>query len=52
MAIDRLTHCANETPRAIYGTPDFHDFVRLLETHPEWRTELRRIVLTREDYRL
>ena len=27
-------------------TPDFHEVVRLLETHPEWRAELRRIVLT------
>ena len=29
-------------------TPDFHEVVRLLETHPEWRAELRRIVLTDE----
>jgi len=25
---------------------DFHDFIRLLEARPEWRTELRRLVLT------
>jgi chromosome segregation ATPase len=25
---------------------DFHDLVRLVEEHPEWRTELRRLVLT------
>jgi cell division protein FtsB len=25
---------------------DFHDVVRLLEEHPEWRAELRRLVLT------
>jgi hypothetical protein len=27
---------------------DFHDFIRLIETRPEWRTELRRLVLTDE----
>lgn len=27
---------------------DFHDVVRLLEQHPEWRVELRRLVLTEE----
>ena len=27
---------------------DFHDVVRLLEQHPEWRAELRRHVLTEE----
>ena len=27
---------------------DFHDIVRLLEQHPEWRAELRRLVLTEE----
>jgi len=27
---------------------DFHDVVRLLEQHPEWRAELRRLVLTEE----
>ena len=27
---------------------DFHDLVRLLEQHPEWRTELRRLVLTED----
>jgi hypothetical protein len=25
---------------------DFHDLVRVVEEHPEWRTELRRLVLT------
>lgn len=29
-------------------TSDFHDVVRLLEAHPEWRAELRRLVLTDE----
>ena len=29
-------------------TSDFHEVIRLLEIHPEWRTELRRIVLTDE----
>jgi hypothetical protein len=27
---------------------DFHDLVGVLEQHPEWRTELRRLVLTEE----
>src|SRR5215471_5541056 len=29
-------------------TDDLHDFIRLVEAHPEWRTELRRLVLTDE----
>jgi hypothetical protein len=28
------------------GITDFHDVVRLLEEHPEWRAELRRLILT------
>lgn len=27
---------------------DFHDLVEILERHPEWRAELRRLVLTDE----
>src|SRR5215813_9981619 len=27
---------------------DFHDLIGILEQHPEWRTELRRLVLTEE----
>src|SRR5438093_9148784 len=27
---------------------EFHDLIRLVEAHPEWRTELRRLVLTDE----
>ncbi len=27
---------------------DFHDLVRLLDQHPEWRAELRRLILTEE----
>ena len=27
---------------------DFHDLIRLIETRPEWRAELRRLVLTDE----
>ena len=27
---------------------DFHDLVRILEEHPQWRAELRRLVLTEE----
>jgi hypothetical protein len=30
----------------IQDIKDFHDVVRLLEAHPEWRAELRRLVLT------
>jgi len=29
-------------------TDDLHDFIRLVEAHPEWRTELRHLVLTDE----
>ena len=29
-------------------TEDLHDLIRLVEAHPEWRTELRRLVLTDE----
>ncbi len=31
---------------------DFHDLIRLLEAHPEWRAELRRLVLSEELLRL
>ena len=31
-----------------FTTDDFHDLVRLVEAHPEWRAELRRLVLTDE----
>ncbi|MER3404138.1 MAG: hypothetical protein C4289_02305, partial [Chloroflexota bacterium] len=31
-----------------FTVSDFHDLVRLLEQHPEWRAELRRLVLTEE----
>ena len=31
-----------------FGVRDFHDLVRLLETHPEWRAELRRLLLSDE----
>ena len=30
------------------STDDLHELIRLLEEHPEWRAELRRIVLTEE----
>ena len=29
-----------------FTVDDFHDFIRLIEARPEWRTELRRLVLT------
>jgi predicted nuclease with TOPRIM domain len=31
-----------------FTVKDFHDLVGLLEQHPEWRAELRRLVLTEE----
>lgn len=31
-----------------FSVQDFHDLVRLIEQHPEWRVELRRLVLTEE----
>ncbi len=31
-----------------FSVQDFHDLIRLLEAHPEWRAELRRLVLTEE----
>ncbi len=31
-----------------FGVEDFHDLIRLLETRPEWRADLRRLVLSDE----
>lgn len=31
-----------------FTVQDFHDLVRLLEAHPEWRAELRRLILAEE----
>jgi hypothetical protein len=31
-----------------FTVDELHDFIRLIETHPEWRAELRRLVLTDE----
>jgi hypothetical protein len=31
-----------------FTADEFHDLIRLVEAHPEWRTELRRLVLTDE----
>jgi chlorite dismutase len=31
-----------------FTVADFHDLIRLVETRPEWRAELRRLVLTDE----
>jgi hypothetical protein len=31
-----------------FGVQDFQDLIRLLEQHPEWRADLRRLVLTDE----
>ncbi|MBA2447184.1 MAG: hypothetical protein H0V51_04065 [Chloroflexi bacterium] len=36
----------------VFSVGDFHDLVRLLEQNPEWRAELRRLVLTEELLRL
>lgn len=33
---------------ALQDIKDFHDVIRLLEDHPEWRADLRRLVLTDE----
>ncbi len=32
----------------LFAFEDFHDVIRLLEQHPEWRAELRRLVLSDE----
>ena len=29
-----------------FSMDDFHDLIRLLEEHPEWREEIRRLLLT------
>ena len=29
-----------------FAVADFHDLVQLLESHPEWRSDLRRLLLT------
>jgi hypothetical protein len=31
-----------------FSVDDFHDLIRLLEAQPEWRAELRRLLLTDE----
>ncbi len=31
-----------------FTVDDFHDFVRLLEERPEWRAEMRRLLLSDE----
>lgn len=31
-----------------FGASDFHELVSLLEQHPEWRSELRRLLLSDE----
>lgn len=31
-----------------FSVEEFHDLVRLLEERPEWRREIRRLVLTDE----
>jgi hypothetical protein len=31
-----------------FTADEFHDLLRLVESHPEWRAELRRLVLTNE----
>jgi len=36
------------TGTELQGIKDFHDVVRLLEEHPEWRADVRRLVLTDE----
>ena len=47
-------HGAKTLGTGLQGAPlpftmdDFHDLIRLIETRPEWRAELRRLVLTEE----
>lgn len=36
----------------IHDIRDFHEVIRLLEAHPEWRAELRRVILTDDLLRL
>ncbi|MER3449647.1 MAG: hypothetical protein C4315_07750, partial [Chloroflexota bacterium] len=31
-----------------FTVEDFRDLIKLLEAHPEWRAELRRMILTEE----
>ena len=31
-----------------FAVEEFHDLIRLLETRPEWRADLRRLVLSEE----
>src|SRR5919109_3210309 len=31
-----------------FTVADFHDLVRLLEEHPDWRTELRRVLFSQD----
>ncbi len=31
-----------------FTVQEFHDLIQLLEQHPEWRTELRRLMLSEE----
>ncbi len=44
---NRRGNAVEWTPMS-FGIDDFHDLVRLLELHPEWRADLRRLVLTEE----
>ena len=41
-----------EEGQVALGIRDFHDLVRILEEHPQWRAELRRLVLSEELLRL
>jgi hypothetical protein len=31
-----------------FSTDDFHTLVRIIEDHPEWRADLRRLLLSEE----
>lgn len=35
-------------PSSIHDLTDFHEVIRLLEEHPEWQAELRRVLLTKD----
>jgi predicted nuclease with TOPRIM domain len=47
-----LVECHLEEGQVALGIRDFHDLVRILEEHPQWRAELRRLVLSEELLRL
>jgi hypothetical protein len=43
-----IGYSAAQEQKTLWPLQDFHDLVGILEQHPEWRAELRRLVLTEE----